>query len=152
MINQSKNFYNLKDLEIFAKNFIKKLDKGSIICLKGELGAGKTTFARIIINNFFKLKNIKKPNSIKSPSFPILITYDLINLEIFHYDLYRIQSESELDQLSIEENFKNSITIIEWPEILIKKGLKYNYYLIELLIHNDYQRIIKVKNITDFND
>jgi tRNA A37 threonylcarbamoyladenosine biosynthesis protein TsaE len=57
----------LKDIEILAKNFIKKLKNGSIVCLKGELGAGKTTFARFLINCFYDLKKIKKPASIKSP-------------------------------------------------------------------------------------
>ena len=56
MIDQHKNFYNLEDLEIFAKNLIKELKKGSIVCLKGELGAGKTTLARFIINSFYDLK------------------------------------------------------------------------------------------------
>ena len=143
MIDQHKNFYNLEDLEILAKNLIKELKKGSIVCLKGELGAGKTTLARFIINSFYDLKKIKKPTSIQSPSFPILLIYDLSDVEIFHYDLYRIKTSSELDQLNIEENINNSITLIEWPEIIFEKNINYKFYLIELIIHNENQRIIK---------
>ena len=150
LIDQHKNFYNLEDLEILAKNLIKDLKKGSIVCLKGELGAGKTTFARFIINNIYDLKKIKKPTSIKSPSFPILLTYDLSDVEIFHYDLYRIKNNYELDQLNIEENIYNSITLIEWPEIIFEKNFNYNLYLIELIIHNENQRIIKIKMINNY--
>ena len=150
MIDQHKNFYNLEDLEILAKKLIKELKKGSIVCLKGELGAGKTTFARFIINNIYDLKKIKKPTSIKSPSFPILLTYDLSDVEIFHYDLYRIKTNSELDQLNIEENINNSITLVEWPEIIFEKNFNYMFYFIELIIHNENQRTIKIKIINNY--
>ena len=150
MIDQQKIYYNLEDLEILAQNLIKELKKGSIVFLKGELGAGKTTFARIIINSFYDLKKIKKPKLIKSPSFPILLTYDLSDVEIFHYDLYRIKTNSELDQLNIEENINNSITLIEWPEIIFEKDFNYMFYLIELIIHNENQRIIKIKIINNY--
>ena len=149
MIYQKKNFYNLEDLEILSKNLITKLTLGSIVCLKGELGAGKTTFARFIINSFYDSKKLIRPTSIKSPSFPILLTYDLHDLEIFHYDLYRIKNTSELDQLNILENINNSITLIEWPEILFKKNFNQDFYLIELLIHNENERKIKVKMINN---
>ena len=144
MINKNKNFYNLNALEIFAKKLSKEFKKGSIIFLKGELGAGKTTLARFIINSLYDTKKIKKPNSIKSPSFPILLTYDLLDIEIFHYDLYRISNISELNELNIEECFSNAITIIEWPDILLNNNFNHNFYLIELEIYNENQRIIKI--------
>lgn len=150
MIIQHEYFYNLEDVEILAKNLIKKLKKGSIVCLKGELGAGKTTFARFIINSFYELKKIKKPTSIKSPSFPILLTYDLLDTEIFHYDLYRISNHSELNELSIEESIENAITIIEWPEILLNNNFNYDFHLIELEIYNENKRIVKM-NINNQN-
>ena len=62
MIKKNKNFYNLNALEIFAKKLSKEFKKGSIIFLKGELGAGKTTLARFIINSLYDTKKIKKPN------------------------------------------------------------------------------------------
>ena len=102
------------------------------------------------INSFYDSKKIKKPTLIKSPSFPILLTYDLFDVEIFHYDLYRIRTSSELDQLNIEENINNSITLIEWPEIIFEKNFNYKFYLIELIIHNENQRIIKIKMINNY--
>ena len=69
MINQHKNFYNLEDLKILAKNFIKVIEKGSIVCLKGELGAGKTTFARFLINSFYDSKKIKNQAQLKVHHF-----------------------------------------------------------------------------------
>ena len=117
MIDKHKNFYNLEELEILAKNLIKELKKGSIVCLKGELGAGKTTFARFIINSLYDSKKIKKPTSIQSPSFPILLTYDLSDVEIFHYDLYRIKTNSELDQFILNDGGKTTpiqITVGEY--------------------------------------
>jgi len=144
LINKNKNFFDLKALEIFAKNISKDLKKGSIICLKGELGAGKTTLAKFIINSLYDAKKIKKPVSIKSPSFPKLLTYDLLDIEIFHYDLYRISNYSELNELNIEENLNNSITIIEWPDILLNKTFNYDFHLIELEIYNESNRIINI--------
>ena len=150
MIDQNKKIYNLKELEILAQTLIKELKKGSIVFLKGELGVGKTTFARFIINSFYDSKKIKKPISIKSPSFPILLTYDLCDVEIFHYDLFRIKNNFELEQLNIEENINNSITLIEWPEIIFKKSFNYTFYLIELIIHNENQRIINMDMINNY--
>ena len=144
MINKNKNFYNLNALENFAKKLSKEFKKGSIIFLKGELGAGKTTLARFIINSLYDIKKIKNPTSIKSPSFQILLTYDLLDIEIFHYDLYRISNISELNELNIEEGLSNAITIIEWPEILLNNNFNHNFYLIDLEIYNENQRIIKI--------
>jgi len=150
LINKNKSFFDLKELEFFAKKISKDFKKGSIICLKGELGAGKTTLAKFIINSLYAEKEIPKPFSIKSPSFPILLTYDLLDTEIFHYDLYRISNHSELNELSIEESIENAITIIEWPEILLNNNFNYDYHLIELEIYNENKRIVKM-NINNQN-
>ena len=150
MIQEKNNFYDLKKLKILSNQLSKKLKKGSIVCLKGELGAGKTTFSRFIINNLNELKKIKKPTSIKSPSFPILLTYDLGELELFHYDLYRIEKKSELDELNIEENIFKTITLIEWPEILFKQNFNFNFYLIEIIIHDKNLRMINTKMINKY--
>ena len=140
MIEENKDIFNLKDLEVFAKKFALKLNKGSLILLKGDLGSGKTTFIRFIINSLFEINKLNKPLQINSPSFPILLTYDLKNYEIYHYDFYRIQNVSELKELDIFENFSDSISFIEWPEIILENFSNINYYLIEMKTVTDKTR------------
>jgi ATPase, YjeE family len=113
--------------------------------LKGELGVGKTTFARFIINKLYSLNNLTKPNSINSPTYPILITYNLRNFEIHHYDLYRIKNIKELEELDFFENIKNTITLIEWPELLFDSPFVEKYYLINFDLYSDTKRIINIK-------
>ena len=72
---------DLKGLESFCEDVSLNLNLGDIICLFGELGSGKTTFVRNLINSIYKKNKLKKPNSIKSPSFPILITYEVNKFE-----------------------------------------------------------------------
>ena len=145
MIKNNKDIFNLKDLDVLAKKFALNLNKSNLILLKGDLGSGKTTFIRFIINSLFKINKLKQPKNIKSPSFPILLTYELQDYEIYHYDLYRIQKISELDELNIFENFSKSITFIEWPEIILKNLSHINYYLIEMKIITDKTREIDLE-------
>ena len=112
--------------------------------LQGELGVGKTTFSRFLINNIFKLNNLEQPKSIRSPTYPILLTYKLDSFEIYHYDFYRLKNSKELEDLDILENLNNCITIIEWPELLIGLPFKRKYYLINLDLHSETKRIINI--------
>lgn len=134
---------DLKGLEKFCERLSYNFKVGNIICLFGELGSGKTSFARYLISSIYKKKKIKPPKSIKSPSFPILITYDLSDFEIYHYDLYRISKSSELIELNIFEELNNSITVIEWPEVILDSLKKYNYYSINLSIVDENIRNVK---------
>ena len=134
---------DLEGLKNFCEDVSLNLRKGDIICLSGELGSGKTTFARNLINSIFKINKLEKPLSIKSPSFPILITYEVTNFEIYHYDLYRISKSSELDEINIFEELNNSITLIEWPEIIIEQLKAYNFYSLDLTIKDENTRIVK---------
>ena len=85
------------------------------IVLKGEIGTGKTTFSRGFIKSFGYKDNVK------SPTFPIIETYDFKNLRIHHYDFYRLKSLDEIFELGFYENFKsNDINIIEWPNLFEK--------------------------------
>ena len=145
MIQKDNIFFDFENFNILANNFSKQLKIGSVVFLKGDLGAGKTTFARMVINSLYDLNNIVKPNSIKSPSFPILLTYDLGDFEIFHYDLYRINSLAELSELNIEENLAQSITLVEWPEIILSNKVNYSFHLIEFMIHNETTRSVDIK-------
>ena len=98
----------------------------------------------IQINNLYLLNNLSKPASIASPTFPILITYDLNSSQIYHYDLYRIKNLKELEELDFFENLNNNITFIEWPEMLISLPLNKKYYLINLDIISETKRKINI--------
>ena len=73
-------------------------------------------------------------------------SYDLGDYEVYHYDLYRLKNTKELQELDIYENFKNNISIIEWPEILMKKLKKKNYYFIKFSFVNDSTREITINH------
>ena len=88
----SNQILDLRELEKLSTNLCKDISVGDIYLFQGELGAGKTTFVRLLINNLFVLNNLPKPSSITSPTFPILITYELNSSQIYHYDLYRVKS------------------------------------------------------------
>ena len=133
---------DLFSLEKFCENISQNLDHGNIICLFGELGSGKTTFARSIIKSIYRKNKSQAPRSIKSPSFPILITYEVNNIEIYHYDLYRISNSNELFELNIFENIENSITLIEWPEIILKKLKSKKYFSVKFDIIDSFSRKI----------
>ena len=133
---------DLPGLEKFGEKLAQNLDNGNILCLFGDLGSGKTTFARSVIRSIYKKQNSEAPQSIKSPSFPILITYEVNNIEIYHYDLYRISNTSELFELNIFENLENSITLIEWPEIILKELKNKKYFSVKFDIIDSFSRKI----------
>ena len=123
----SNQILDLRELEKLSTNLCKDISVGDIYLFQGELGAGKTTFIRLLINKLFVLNNLPKPSSITSPTFPILITYELNSSQIYHYDLYRVKSLKELEELDFFENLNNNITFIEWPEMLISLPLNKNH-------------------------
>jgi len=134
---------DLKGLKKFCEDVSNNLKKGDIICLSGDLGSGKTTFSRHLINYIHQNQNKEPPNTIKSPSFPILLTYELNNFEIYHYDLYRVAKSSELIHLNIFEELNNSITLVEWPEAILDLLQNYNYFSIHFDILDENTRILK---------
>ena len=140
----SNQILDLRELEKLSTNLCKHISVGDIYLFQGELGAGKTTFVRLLINNLFVLNNLPKPSSITSPTFPILITYELNSSQIYHYDLYRVKSLKELEELDFFENLNNNITFIEWPEMLISLPLNKNHYLINLDMISETKRKINI--------
>ena len=140
----SNQILDLSELEKLSTNLCKDISVGDIYLLQGELGVGKTTFVRLLINNLYLLNNLPKPASIASPTFPILITYDLNSLQIYHYDLYRIQNLKELEELDFFENLNSNITFIEWPEMLISLPLNKKHYLINLEMISETKRKINI--------
>ena len=135
---------DLPELEKLASNLCKDISIGDIYLFKGELGTGKTTFVRLLINNLYALNNLSKPISINSPTFPILTTYELNSSQIYHYDLYRIKNLFELEELDFFENLHNNITFIEWPEMLISLPLNQKYYLINLDMISETKRKVNI--------
>ena len=133
---------DLTGLEQFCEKLSQNLNHGNILCLFGELGSGKTTFARSVIRSIYRKQNSETPQSIKSPSFPILITYEVNNIQIYHYDLYRISNTSELFELNIFENLEKSITLIEWPEIILKELRSKKYFSVKFDIIDSFSRKI----------
>ena len=145
MQNIENQILDISEIKSFALKFCKNLNLGDVLMLKGELGVGKTTLSRFIIDHLYTLNNLSTPYSIKSPTYPILLTYDLNTFEIYHYDLYRIKNIKELEELDFFENIKNSITLIEWPELMENMPFKHKHYLINLEIHSHTKRIINIK-------
>ena len=97
--------------------------KGSeIIFLYGEMGVGKTTFVKYLINQFQVKKNLPT-TEVTSPTFNLLNEYEIDDLIIKHYDLFRLKDKSEIKYLDLFENNKNIITLIEWPQLINKKNL-----------------------------
>ena len=111
---------SLEDTQNFSKNISKIISAGDIIFLYGEIGVGKTTFVRFFIN-YLESKNGVKNSEVLSPTFNILYDYDVGNLKILHYDLYRLKNYKDISQLGMFETSNNSIKIIEWPELIEPK-------------------------------
>ena len=105
-----------------AKNLSHYLKGGEIIFLFGEMGVGKTTFVKYLINQFQKDKKLKI-TEVTSPTFNLLNEYEINDLAIKHYDLFRLKDESEITTLDLFENSQNSITLVEWPQLINKKKL-----------------------------
>ena len=111
---------SLKDTKNFSKKISEIIKQGDIIFLYGEIGVGKTTFVRYLINYLEKQNNIKESH-VLSPTFNIVYDYYVKSYKFMHYDLYRIKSIGDLEQLGIFEDKKKSIKIIEWPELIRDK-------------------------------
>ena len=105
-----------------AKDLSNYLKGGEIIFLYGEMGVGKTTFVKYLINNFQTQKKLQI-TEVTSPTFNLLNEYELDNLVIKHYDLFRLKDKSEIENLDLFNNDKNTITLIEWPQLINKKNL-----------------------------
>jgi len=140
----SNQILDFSELEKLATNLCKAISVGDIYLFQGELGVGKTTFVRLLINNLYLLNNSPKPPSIPSPTFPILITYELNSSQIYHYDLYRIKNLKELEELDFFENLNKNITFIEWPEMLINLPLNKKHHLINLDMISETKRKINI--------
>tara|TARA_B110000438_G_scaffold221635_1_gene214913 strand:+ start:357 stop:803 length:447 start_codon:yes stop_codon:yes gene_type:complete len=111
---------SIHDLEKISNKIKKKLAPGDVIFLYGEIGVGKTTFARLLINNYEREKNLKV-SEVLSPTFNIVFEYDIKELTIKHYDLYRLKNGSDIKNIGLFEDLERTITLIEWPELIKEK-------------------------------
>ena len=109
-----------KDTQNLSKKFSKIISAGDIIFLYGEIGVGKTTFVRYLINHL-EVENQIKKSDILSPTFNIVYDYNVKKIKILHYDLYRLKSYKDILQLGMFETSKNHIKIVEWPELIKPK-------------------------------
>jgi tRNA threonylcarbamoyladenosine biosynthesis protein TsaE len=109
-----------KELANQLSNYFKG---GEIIFLYGEMGVGKTTFVKYLINQF-QIKKKLQITEVTSPTFNLLNEHELDDLIIKHYDLFRLKDKSELKNLDLFENNKNTITLIEWPQLIDKENFK----------------------------
>ena len=112
--------YKLSQINIISKKILSKLSNTDSIFLFGELGSGKTTFTRSLINQIQEKNKVAK-TEVPSPTFNLLYEYEIKSLKVMHYDLYRLKTKKEIEQLGIFEDSKNIISIIEWPEKMQKE-------------------------------
>ena len=134
-----------KNTEELAKKLQKKLKLGDIIFFYGEMGVGKTTFIKYLINRF---QNENKVDLVEvtSPTFNIMNEYYINQIKINHYDLYRLKSSKETKNLGLFNDRANSINLVEWPQIIDEKPEN----LIELIFEyeDDYQkRQVQIKGL-----
>ena len=111
---------SLEDIQNFSNKISKIVGGSDVIFLYGEIGVGKTTFVRFLINNLEAENGIKK-SDILSPTFNIVYEYDIGDIKILHYDLYRLKNYRDISQLGVFETSKDHIKIIEWPELIEPK-------------------------------
>lgn len=98
----------------YAVKIAEKLGSGDILCLQGDLGSGKTVFARALIRHLCGDSGLDVP----SPTFTLLQTYESAQTPIWHFDLYRLEDPEEIYELGWEDALNEALAIVEWPERL----------------------------------
>ena len=111
---------SIEDTFDLSKKIGKLLSNGDVIFLYGEIGVGKTTFVRGLINNLEVEKGMVE-SQILSPTFNIVFDYEIKKLKIMHYDLFRLKNSTGINELGIFVEVEDHITLIEWPELIEKK-------------------------------
>jgi|TARA_B110000263_G_scaffold71403_1_gene62368 tRNA threonylcarbamoyladenosine biosynthesis protein TsaE len=111
---------SLKDTKKLSEKISKIIKVDDIIFLYGEIGVGKTTFVRFLINQLEVVNKINK-SDILSPTFNIVYDYEIKKIKILHFDLYRLKKYKDILELGMFENSENNITIVEWPELIEPK-------------------------------
>ena len=135
-----ENFENITitNLPQLAENIIQLFDKRNIICLQGEIGAGKTTLTKQIV------KKIIGNDTAISPTFSILNIYTYGKENIYHLDLYRLNNKKEFFDLGLYEYLAYNKILIEWPELILDYLENYDFYLVKISIISETQRNIEI--------
>jgi len=141
---------SLEDTFYLAQKVGKLLSKGDIIFLYGEIGVGKTTFVRGLINNFEDQVSSNK-SEVLSPTFNIVFDYVIKGLKIMHYDLYRLKNNRDIDELGIFTESENCITLVEWPDLIKKKPNHRIELFFSYFKENLDKRNIKIKGYGKWN-
>ena len=134
----------VKTIEL-AKKFSKILKKGDVVFFHGEIGVGKTTFIRHVINNLQKKRNISL-TEVTSPTFNIVNEYDVDDFLIQHYDLFRLKNMNETKNIGLFENYKEILTLVEWPANIEKKPINTIDLFFEYGENNE-KRFITIKGL-----
>ena len=121
----------LEDTQNLSKKISQIISAGDIIFLYGEIGVGKTTFVRFFIN-YLESKNRVVNSEVLSPTYNIGYDYNVKEVKILHYDLYRLKNSKDISQLGIFETSNSCIKIVEWPELIQLKpkdriDIKFSY-------------------------
>lgn len=137
------NITNQKELEKIAEKLGKLVNSSDIICLVGDLGAGKTTFTQALATG------LDVEDYVTSPTFILINEYEG-RIPLYHFDIYRVNDISEMEDLGYEEYFYgDGVCVIEWAD-LIKNILPYNYLWIEIKITGEESRQICFTGTNDY--
>ena len=129
---------SVSELQKIAKKIKQKINIGDSILLYGDIGVGKTTFTRLLINN---ISQTNRKIEVLSPTFNIVIEYFVNKINIRHFDLYRLKKVQDINNIGLFENLNQSLTIIEWPEKLKKKPKN------RVELHFKYKNDMKARNL-----
>ena len=112
-----------KDTKSISQKFSNYLSRGDVVLFHGEIGVGKTTFIKHLINNLQR-KNELELTEVPSPTFNIVNEYKINEMAINHYDLFKMKDPKELYNIGIFEDNSEMVTLVEWPEIISNKPKK----------------------------
>jgi tRNA threonylcarbamoyl adenosine modification protein YjeE len=136
---------NIEETKSLAKKIANLTKKGDIITLQGDLGAGKTAFARFFINILSEVEQ-----DVLSPTFNLVHPYEGKDFNIWHFDLYRLEFPEEIEQIGLYDAFDGGVSLIEWPEI-IDDILPVDRLLIKISFNND-ERVAEVEGLGSWKD
>ena len=142
---------SLEDTFNLSKKIGKLLSNGDVIFLYGEIGVGKTTFVRGLINNF-EVQQGMNESQILSPTFNIVFDYVIKELRIMHYDLYRLKNSKDINELGIFVEIETCITLIEWPELIENKPHNRIELFFSYLGENLVKRNLEIKGYGKWNN